>query len=148
MNAFCHPRVGGGRFNGPERGAWYAGISLETAHAEAVHHRTEELAEISVFETRFHMRLYLADFDTAFHDVRADVPENLPLHDPVSYTASQVFARQLLDSGSNGVVYRSVRKLGGECVACFRPSLVSRVRQDAHFEYRWEGDRTPKIKRL
>ncbi|MBZ5594212.1 MAG: RES family NAD+ phosphorylase [Acidobacteriia bacterium] len=148
MAAFCHPRVGGGRFNGAERGAWYAGTALDTAHAEAVYHRTAELAEIGVFETRLQMRLYLADFDATFHDVRADVPQNLPLHDPVSYRASQALANELLDSGSNGVLYRCVRKRGGECVACFRPALVSRVRADAHFEYRWEGHRTPKIRRL
>src|ERR1041385_3606904 len=51
MAAFCHPRIGGGRFNGEDRGAWYAGTALETAHAEAVFHRTKELAEIGVFET-------------------------------------------------------------------------------------------------
>src|ERR1700719_2839707 len=27
--AFTHPRPLGNRFNGPERGAWYAGFSLE-----------------------------------------------------------------------------------------------------------------------
>jgi len=148
MAAFCHPRLGGGRFNGPDRGAWYAGTSLDTAHAEAVYHRTAELAEIGVLETRLQMRLYLADFDAAFLDVRPDIRGNLPLHDPVSYTASQAFARQLMDFGSNGVVYRSVRRPGGECIACFRPRLVSNVRTDAHFEYRWEGHATPTIRRL
>jgi len=148
MAAFCHPRLGGGRFNGPDRGAWYAGTSLDTAHAEAVYHRTAELAEVGVFETRLQMRLYLADFNSAFHDVREDVPENLPLHDPVSYTASQASARQLLDAGSNGVLYRCVRRPSGECIACFRPALVSKVRSDAHFEYRWEGQRTAVIRRL
>src|SRR6476620_8454166 len=44
MAAFCHARPGGGRFNGPERGAWYAGNSRDTAHAEAIYHRTAELA--------------------------------------------------------------------------------------------------------
>ncbi|MDQ6700760.1 MAG: hypothetical protein M3Z36_11320, partial [Acidobacteriota bacterium] len=24
MAAFCHPRAGGSRFNGPDRGSWYA----------------------------------------------------------------------------------------------------------------------------
>lgn len=148
MAAFCHPRLGGGRFNGPDRGAWYAGTSIETAHAEAVYHRTAELAEVGVFETRLQMRLYLADFNAAFHDVRADVPENLPLHDPMSYAASQALARELLKSGSNGVLYRCVRRTGGECIACFRPALVLKVRSDAHFEYRWEGQRTPTIRRL
>src|SRR3984885_12941490 len=31
MAAFCHPRTGGSRFSGPDRGAWYAGMSLDTA---------------------------------------------------------------------------------------------------------------------
>jgi hypothetical protein len=148
MAAFCHPRPGGGRFNGPDRGAWYASTALTTAHAEVVYHRTAELAEIGVFETRLQMRLYLADFDTAFHDVRADTPEHLPLHDPISYQASQALARELLAAGSNGVLYRSVRRPGGECIACFRPVLVGAVRVDGHFEYRWEGRRTPSIRRL
>src|SRR5436305_128794 len=29
--AFCHPHPLGGRFNGPDRGAWYAGFAFETA---------------------------------------------------------------------------------------------------------------------
>lgn len=148
MAAFCHPRPGGGRFNGPERGAWYASRSLDTAHAEVAHHRTAELAEIGVFETRVQMRLYLADFDAPFHDVRAPLPENAPLHDPSRYTASQAFARELLAAGSNGILYRSVRRRGGESIACFRPALVGNVRPDAHFEYRWEGKRAPRIRQL
>lgn len=145
MAAFCHPRLEGGRFNGPDRGAWYAGRDLETAHAEVVYHRTAELAEIGVFEARVQSRLYLADFDCAFHDVRKGHNE---LHDPVSYQASQAFAKRLLDSKSNGVIYLCVRRPGGECIACFRPKLVRNVRPDAHFEYRWEGGRTPAIRKL
>ncbi len=148
MAAFCHPRPTGGRFNGSERGAWYSGESSETAHAEAVYHRTAELAEVGVFETRVQMRMYLADFDAAFHDVRPDTTKNRPLHDPQSYAESQAFARELLESGSNGVVYRCVRRRGGVCIACFRPKLVLRVRQGPHFEYRWEGTRTPVIRKL
>jgi RES domain-containing protein len=142
MAAFCHPRVAGGRFNGVERGAWYAARKLATAHAEIAWHRTRELAEVGVFETRVQMRLYLADFNAAFHDVRGED------QDPDSYTGSQALARELLESGSNGIVYRSVRDPGGECVACFRPRLVGNVRPDAHFEYRWTGTRVPEIRRL
>ena len=148
MAAFCHPRPGGGRFNEPGRGAWYAGTDLETAHAEVIYHRTAELAEIGVFDTRLQMRLYLADFNAVFHDVRADAPENVPWHDAVSYKASQALGRELLRHGSNGVIYRSVRRAGGECICCFRPKLVTRVRPSRHFEYRWEGTRTPAIRPL
>jgi RES domain len=148
MAGFCHPRLEGGRFNGPERGAWYAGNSLATAHAEVVYHRGRELAEIGVFDTRVQMRLYRADFHAEFHDVRANTRENLPYHDPVSYAASQRLARKLLAEGSNGVIYRSVRQLGGECLACFRPKLVENVRSGAHFEYRWQGAGKPTIRLL
>jgi RES domain len=148
MGAFCHPRAGGGRFNGPERGAWYAADSLDAAHAEVAYHRTVELAEIGVFETRMQMRLYLANFHAVFHDVRAKAPQNAAYHDPSSYGASQALARHLLADGANGAIYRSVRYPGGECLACFRPVLVTNVRIAAHFEYRWPGTRTPQIRLL
>ena len=148
MAAFCHPRAGGGRFNSPDRGAWYASTALETAHAEVVYHRTRELAEIGVFETRLQMRLYLADFHCEFHDLRRQIARHAPLHDPESYAASQAFARELLEEVSNGVLYRSVRRAGGECLACFRPKLVLNVQPGAHFEYRWSGGRTPAIRKL
>ena len=148
MAAFCHPLPGGGRFNSSERGAWYAGTELATAHEEVIYHSTAELAEIGVFETRVQARLYLADFDGAFHDIRADLPEHRPFHDPHSYTASQALAAAVLEDGSHGLLYRSVRREGGECVACFRPRLVENVRPDAHFEYRWKGQRRPTIRKL
>ncbi len=145
MAAYCHPRPDGGRFNSSDRGAWYAGTELDTAHEEIVYHRTAELAEVGVFETRVQMRLYLADFDADFHDLRAGYEA---CHHPASYVESQALAAGLLAAGSNGVIYRSVRRPGGECLACFRPKLVANVRPDAHFEYRWEGFRRPSIRRL
>lgn len=148
MAAYCHPRPGGGRFNSEQRGAWYAATSIETAHAEVSYHRTLELAEVGVFDTRMEMRLYLADFETAFHDVREDTPENARYHDPVDYEPSQALAQELLAHRSNGVIYRSVRHAGGQCLACFRPKVIGNLRADVHFEYTWEGARQPRIRRL
>ena len=148
MAAFCHPRPGGGRINDNRRGAWYAAFNLETAHAECVFHRTAELEEVGVLETRVEMRQYLADFDAEFHDVRGDDPSYAELHDSGSYEASQKLGRELLDRGSNGIIYRSVRRSGGECLACFRPRLVRRARVAAHYEYQWDGGRTPTVRRL
>jgi hypothetical protein len=146
--AFCHPDPQGARFNGADLGAWYAARSLRTAHAEVIHHRTIELEEIGVRDARVQMREYLADMDANFHDIRGDDPAFAPLYDTDSYIASQAFAQPLRAGGSNGVLYRSVRHQGGECVACFRPAVVMNVRQVAHFEYRWSGRRTPTITRL
>lgn len=148
MAAFCHPRLGGARFNGPDRGAWYAARSLRTAHAEIVYHRTQELAEVGVFDTFVQVRAYRADFHAMFHDIRGPEFERSPIYDRNSYGASQAFARSLLESGSNGIVYRSVRDTGGECIVCFRPKLVSRVHEGSYFEYRWNGTRIPTIRAL
>jgi hypothetical protein len=148
MAAFCHPRAGGGRFSDETRGAWYASFTLDTAHAEVAHHRGRELAEIGVTDGRMEMRQYIADVSGTFHDIRGGSREYAPLHEPDTYEPSQHFARQLLAHGSNGIVYRSVRREGGTCIACFRPRLLARVRVGAHYEYRWHGGGPPVIRRV
>ena len=148
MAAYCHPRPGGGRFSGEDRGAWYAGRTVTTALAESVHHRTRELAEVGAFDTRVQMRVYLADIGARFHDIRARRRGWEPLYHPTDYTRSQQFGRELLAAGSNGVVYRSVRDPAGECVACFRPALVANVRVGGHYEYVWQGRPQPEVRKL
>jgi RES domain-containing protein len=147
MAAFCHPYPTGGRFNTSARGAWYTAREFETALEETIFHRTKELAEIGEFNTRLEMRQYLSDLDTEFHDLRPS-PEFDSCHDPSNYTVSQRLAEELLASQSNGVIYRSVRRAGGECIACFRPKLVLNVRPAAHFEYVWDGRPRPIVRQL
>jgi hypothetical protein len=148
MAAFCHPAPGGSRFATEERGAWYASRTLSTAIAESVHRRTQELLDVGWLDTRVQMRVYLADFRARFHDIRSRRRSWDVLYSPSDYSASQALGKRLLDAGSNGVVYRSVRDPEGECVACFRPALVKNVRSGGHYEFRWEGTPQPKVKRL
>lgn len=143
MAAFCHPHASGARFNDNTRGAWYAGRDLVTALAESTHRRTKELQEIGVLETRVQMRLYHADFDAAMHDVRGPGWEDV--HDPDDHEPGQTLGRALFDSGSNGIVYRSVRHEEGESLVSFRPRLVTNVRPAGHFEYRWHGSPEPEV---
>ena len=139
MAPFCHPSHQGGRFSGPDRGAWYAALALTTAQAEVTHHRSAELHEINVHDALMQMRLYYADFSAPFHDLRPELPELARFQDLESYGASQRLAVKLLRRGSNGVIYRSVRDPNGQCIACFRPALVTNVRIGAHYELRWVG---------
>ena len=148
MAAFCHPHTGGGRFSGEDRGAWYGARRIETALAESIHRRKQELHETGVRDMRMEMRLYVADIRAEFHDIRPRERRFARLHDPDSYAHSQPFAHRLLDEGSHGIVYRSVRHPGGECLACFRPADVSNVRVAGHYEYRWEGSPEPRVRRL
>lgn len=130
--AFTHAHPAGSRFNGPERGAWYAAFELETAEAEIAYHKAQELQEIKWTEPEtFTFNDYLADFRADFHDIRGDTAFAECLS-PISYAASQALARELLAASSPGIVYPSVRHSGGPCIVCFRPALVTNVRQSGH----------------
>jgi RES domain len=128
--AFTHAQPNGSRFNNADRGAWYAGFALQTAQAEVAYHFGEELREIPSWgkpETRAY-REYVADFRGDYHDLRGDSRFRGCL-DPASYVDSQRLASELLNRGSNGVVYPSVRHRGGTCIGCFRPALVTNLRE-------------------
>ena len=127
--AFTHAPPLGNRFNGPERGAWYAAFSRETSEREVAYHRQRELKEIR-WQAReaFSYIDFLADFRGEFHDIRGDARFNARL-DAVSYKPSRRLAAQLLEIGSAGIVYPSVRHKPGTCIVCFRPALVNNVRK-------------------
>jgi hypothetical protein len=145
--AFSHAHPNGGRFNGPDRGAWYAGFELETAQAEVAHHKWLELSEVGWLEEEATYVEYRADFSAEFHDLRGRREFRACL-DPDSYVASQRLAADLLAAGSLGVVYPSVRRPKGSCVACFRPALVGNVRQGSRYRFRWSGSPSPAIERV
>jgi hypothetical protein len=127
--AFTHTRPLGNRFSGPERGAWYAGFSLQTSEIEVAYHKSKELQEIKWEQEEVFIYVdFLADFRGKFHDIRDD-RAFLNCLDPGGYTDSQQLARELLEAGSGGVVYPSVRHKAGTCIACFRPALVNNVRK-------------------
>jgi hypothetical protein len=76
------------RFNGPERGAWYAAFRRETSQAEVAFHRGRELQEINWPHAEvFEYVEYLADFRAELHDIRkaSEFPDGLA---PDSYAAS------------------------------------------------------------
>lgn len=141
--AFSHPGPHGGRFNGPGRGAWYAGVEVETSLAEVSFHRRRFLqdARIRGYYT-FDYVDFLADFSGSFHHI--DVSERAaclqPAPIPQCYGASQAMARALLYEGSNGIVYPSVRHPSGTCIACFRPALVFHPRRDREYRITLEAE--------
>lgn len=142
--AFCHPHPLGSRFNGPERGAWYAAFELATAQAEVAFHKTVQLAEINRFDDIVTYDDYVSDFSASFHDLRHARAFRACL-DPESYVTSQRLAEHLLEAGSLGLIYPSVRQAGGTCVACFRPALVMNVRRDRTYRFMWKGRPEPTI---
>ena len=133
--AFSHAHPLGSRFNGPDRGAWYAGFALETSQAEVAWHKSVELAEIDWMEESVTYDDYLADFGGEYHDIRGDA----------TYADAQRLAETLLEEGAAGILYPSVRHDDGLCLACFRPALVGNVRKSARYRFTWTGSPEPKI---
>jgi RES domain-containing protein len=142
--AFTHAHPLGGRFSSPERGAWYTAFELKTAQAEVAFHKSVHLAEIGRFEDEVTFDDYLADFSGEFHDLRRQGAFRDCL-DPDSYVHSQALAERLQAAGSLGVIYPSVRRPEGTCLACFRPALVGNVRKAATYRFRWSGSPAPTI---
>ncbi|MGD0481919.1 MAG: RES family NAD+ phosphorylase [Terracidiphilus sp.] len=139
--AFTHAAPRGGRFSNNLRGAWYAGMERETSIAEVAFHKLEQLREVDwPHEEISTCDDYLADFAAEFHDLRGGATRFArflkPGPIPECYQPSQQLAAGLLEHGSNGIVFPSVRRAGGTCVACFRPALVYHVRRDGRFEFR------------
>lgn len=142
--AFTHAHPLGSRFNGPDRGAWYAGFALETSQAEVAWHKSLELAEIDWLNESVTYDDYLADFGGEYHDIRGDDNFSDCLSAD-SYVASQGLADRLLAEDSPGVIYPSVRHSGGDCLACFRPALVGNVRKNARYRFTWTGKPEPEV---
>jgi hypothetical protein len=64
------------------------------------------------------------------------------VHAPGDYAPSQALARELRAAGSWGLLYRSVRRSGGECIALLRPRAATLpVVQGEHLTLHWDGQR-------
>ncbi len=130
--AFTHPGPFGGRFNDSRRGAWYAGVKVETSIHEVAFHKRRFLEDGRISgRMSFDYADFLSDFSGHFHFLddaeRQQCLQPEPI--PQCYGPSQALANALLYSGSSGIVYPSVRYGGGTCIACFRPALVFHPRR-------------------
>lgn len=142
MAAFTHLNPDGSRFSDGTYGVFNAARELETALCETMHHTGRFLAATHEPPMRMEMRCYVSRIASTFSDIRGGFPD---LHDPDDYSASQAFARELRASGADGVVYDSVRRKTGECVAVFWPDRVGPCRQSRHFAYCWDGQAVAEV---
>lgn len=143
MSAFTHVGVAS-RFTDGSYGVYYASDSLATAIAETRFHRERFLACTDEEPGELDVRAYIGEIVKPFHDIRVGFDD---LHNPdvEMYPIAQAFGRRLKDRDSWGIVYRSVRAAGGECVAALRPPAVSIPRQGPHLSYVWDGARITRV---
>jgi hypothetical protein len=144
--AYAKPR-GLSRFSGPERGAWYAALEIETALAEVSFHMTRFLADAGRLEAVVDYGELWASFAGEFVDLRGRSFELDCLHpDPaIAYGPGNRLAAAVVGRGINGIVYPSARRKGGTCIAALFPHAVQSVAQGGIWRLAWTGSETPQI---
>ncbi|MCY4190887.1 MAG: RES family NAD+ phosphorylase [Rhodospirillaceae bacterium] len=145
MAAFTHLNPNGSRFSDGTYGVFYAANDLDTAIAETKHHREQFLSATAQARMELDMRVYQVDLDGDLHDLRGQKADQPLVYHNDNYAAGQHLARTLREAGSNGITYDSVRHTPGECVAVFRPPLLSNARQERHLCYVWNGKKVETV---
>ena len=125
------------RFSDGSYGVYYGSKTLDTAIEETKFHRATFLAHTREDPGEIDMRVYIGEVTKPVHDIRGDGYE--ALHLPDDWVPSQIFGQTLHEKKSWGIVYRSVRDPGGECIAVLRPPAVTIPRQGPHLSYVWNG---------
>ncbi len=147
--AYARPR-GLNRFNGPDRGAWYAALAVETALAEVRFHMTGHLSESGSFDAVVDYAEMFAAFAGAFLDLRnlSETPTCLHPSREIGYPAGNALAAEVMAAGHNGIVYPSVRHPGGTCLVALWPHAVQSPAQGAVWRLSWSGRPDPRIEKV
>ena len=144
MAPFVHvSRDRPGRFTDGSYGVYSAGNAEEVAIREVAHHHGRAMSasnEGPGWTSQF--RMLVNRFDLDLHDARM----RDAVHDPVDYSIPQTLGRDLRRAGSNGILYRSVRCPGGECVGIFWPDVIPIPIQADHFDFHWDGHMVDRIR--
>jgi hypothetical protein len=141
MAAFTHLNPLGSRFSDGSHGVYYAAESLETAAAEVGHHRALFLARTQEPEIDLDLSWIVAELRSRLVDLRGQRHTMPAVYDPVDYAAGQSLGRRLRAGGAAGVLYHSVRREGGQCVALLKPTALARARIRGQLGMHWNGQR-------
>ncbi|PIE40573.1 MAG: hypothetical protein CSA49_07735 [Gammaproteobacteria bacterium] len=135
MAAFTHVGVES-RFTKGRFGVYYAGLDLDTAMAESKFSRARFMSATNEAPQVLTMRCYHCVVNADLVDVRDD----RKVHEPDSFIYAQALAEKLKRQNEQGILYRSVRHPGGQCIAALRPSaLTPPAIQAGHYQFYWDG---------
>jgi hypothetical protein len=146
MAAFTHvSRDRPSRFSDGSYGVWYCGDRFEVALAETAYHFERFMARTQEPPADAQYRELQAPIDGRLHDLRGQAFRDQAFADtldPNAWSAGQRLGTSLKASGSDGIVYPSVRYPQGEAAALFYPDLVKLPVTQAHtLQYHWDGAR-------
>ncbi|QKV18644.1 RES family NAD+ phosphorylase [Oricola thermophila] len=146
--ALVYTRAGGNRFNGEGRGAWYAAMEIETSLAEIAFHLDREIRNaggadnLSAYvELVAHVEGWMADLHP--HPGHAALDP-----DPaIGYPEGQKLARAVRARGGHGILYPSVRREGGNCVAVFATTAFRKITRGDAYLLEWKGGKGPEVRK-
>jgi hypothetical protein len=134
------------RFNGSDRGAWYAALGVDTCLSEVGFHLTNVLADVGDYNATVEYAEMFCSLAGDFLDLR-QVPghPSLAPDKASAYPIGNALADSARAAGLNGIIYPSVRHPAGTCIVALRPAAVQSVRQGAIYRMIWRGSPTPTI---
>jgi hypothetical protein len=134
------------RFNGADRGAWYAALAVETCLSEVGYHLAKALAAAGDFHATVDYAEMICSLAGDFLDLR-QVPghPSLGAEETTAYPLGNRLADAARAAGLNGIIYPSVRHPGGTCIVALRPAAVQSVRQGAVYRMVWRGTPEPEV---
>ncbi len=142
--AFTHPHPFGSRFNGPERGAWYAAFELRTAQAEVAFHKCGAAGRDRRCEEEVTYDDYQADVSAPLHDLR-DAPAFGHLSRAGQLCGFAAAGRAAAGGGFAGSDLSERQAPGWDLRGLFRPALVTHLRKGKTWRFRWKGKPLPVI---
>jgi hypothetical protein len=147
--AYAKPREPN-RFNGPDRGAWYAAFHVDTCLAEVIFHMQEFLAAAGDFNATVEYAEMFASLAGEFVDLRNLDPASAYLspNKDIGYPAGNALAEAARTRGLNGIIYPSVRHRGGTCIVALRPYAVQSVAQGDIYRVTWTGTPVPIVAKV
>jgi RES domain len=134
MASFLHGGPNGLRFTSPDLNGWYASLARRTAIAEVAHHLRREAINMRLPSLTLHYRTYTAKLAGTYQDIRGMATTHPELYKADDYGASQTYGEALRASGGDGILYDSVRHVGGTNVVALRPKNVRDVVMGTHYE--------------
>ncbi|WP_457311870.1 RES family NAD+ phosphorylase [Sphingomonas sp. UYAg733] len=146
--AYAKPRESN-RYNGTDRGAWYAALVVETCVEEVGHHLTKALADTGDFNAVVDYAEMYASMAGEFVDLR-NARDHASLNpDPaMGYPPGNALAASTRGAGLNGIIYPSVRHAGGTCIVALWPHAVQSVAQGSIFRLTWSGTPTYRVEEI
>ena len=139
---FTHVNPDGSRFSDGQQGMLYIADSVDTAIKEVSHHQQHYWQNVEGLSyDRLVMRSLHCEFDADSMADASILPISDPIYDSDSYVAARAFAETLRKLNAVGLEYHSVRNPGSICWGLFTPRTVKSIKQAAHFEMIWDGQK-------